>query len=116
MTWDQVRALKELGHEVESHTQNHADVVALRKQNEGAAIAEIWESLSILESRLGHSRRIFAYPNGTWDQKSAAIVARVYRGAVATGGGDLQSQDRLYALRRIKAEPTYSPESLLKQM
>ena len=80
------------------------------------AIAEIWESLSILESRLGHSRRTFAYPNGTWDQRTAAIVARVYRGAVATGGGDLQSQDRLYALRRIKAEPTYDPESLLKQM
>jgi peptidoglycan/xylan/chitin deacetylase (PgdA/CDA1 family) len=116
MTWDQVRVLKELGHEVESHTQNHADVVALRRQNEGAAIAEIWESLSILESRLGHSRRLFAYPNGTWDARTARIVARVYRGAVATGGGDLQSQDRLYALRRIKAEPSYDPESLLGQM
>ncbi len=116
MTWDQVRVLKELGHDVESHTQNHADVVALRRQNEGAAIAEIWESLSILESRLGHSRRLFAYPNGTWDQRVAAVVARVYRGAVATGGGDVQSQDRLYALRRIKAEPSYDPESLLRQM
>jgi len=116
MTWDQVRVLKELGHEVESHTQNHADVVALFAQNEDAAIAEIWESLSILESRLGHSKRFFAYPNGTWNQKTAALVARIYRAAVATGGGDLQSQNLLYALRRIKAEPSYTPESLLKQM
>ena len=116
MSWDQVRVLKELGHEIESHTQNHADVVALARKNEGAALAEIWESLAILESRLGHSRRLFAYPNGTWDGRTTRIVARVYRGAVATGGGDVQSQDRLYALRRIKAEPSYTPESLLKQM
>ncbi len=116
MTWDQVRALKEMGHEVESHTQNHADVVDLLKKDQGAAIAEIWESLAILEDRLGRSQRLFAYPNGSWNNEAAALVARVYRAAAATGGGDLQSQDRLYALRRIKAEPSYPPEMLLKQM
>jgi peptidoglycan/xylan/chitin deacetylase (PgdA/CDA1 family) len=116
MTWDQVRVLKELGHEVESHTQNHADVVDLAARDEGAALAEIWESLAVLESRLGRSRRLFAYPNGSWSPAVAAVVARVYRGAAATGGGTLQSQDRLYALRRIKAEPAYEPERLLKQL
>ncbi|MGH2371096.1 MAG: polysaccharide deacetylase family protein, partial [Chloroflexota bacterium] len=116
MTWDQVRVLKELGHDVESHTQNHANVDSLREHDEGAALAEIWESLAILESRLGRSQRLFAYPNGNWDDAVAALVARVYRGAVATGGGVVQAQDRLYALRRIKAEPSYRPERLLEQM
>jgi peptidoglycan/xylan/chitin deacetylase (PgdA/CDA1 family) len=116
MSWDQVRALKEAGFEVESHTQNHMSVDDLRRQDEDSAIAEIWESLSILEGRLGRSQRIFAYPNGSWDAPTAAIAARVYRAAVATGGGDLQAQDRLYALHRIKAEPTYPPEALLAQM
>jgi peptidoglycan/xylan/chitin deacetylase (PgdA/CDA1 family) len=116
MTWDQVRALKERGHEVESHTQNHADLVALRARDEGAAVAEVWESLAVLENRLGRSRRLFAYPNGRWDERVVALVARLYRGAAATGGGALQAQERLYALRRIKAEPSYPPEHLLNQM
>jgi peptidoglycan/xylan/chitin deacetylase (PgdA/CDA1 family) len=115
MSWDQARALKELGFEVESHTQNHASVDLLRAQDEGAALAEIWESLAVLEQRLGRSRRFFAYPNGRWDRAVAALVARVYRAAVATGGGYQQSQDRLYALRRIKAEPSYDPQELLRQ-
>jgi peptidoglycan/xylan/chitin deacetylase (PgdA/CDA1 family) len=115
MSWDQVRTLKELGHEVESHTQNHPDLDRLHAEDSGAAVAEIWESLAILEQRLGHSQRLFAYPNGRWDAPVADLVARVYRGAVATGGGALQSQDRLYTLRRIKAEPAYPPDQLIAQ-
>ena len=116
MTWDQVRLLKEMGHEVESHTQNHADMPSLFAKDEGAAEAELWESLAILENHLGHSKRIFAYPNGTWNAGVVALVSRVYRGAVATGGGLMQTQDGVYTMRRIKAEPTYSAESLLKQI
>jgi peptidoglycan/xylan/chitin deacetylase (PgdA/CDA1 family) len=116
MTWDQARILKDQGFEVECHSHNHPDLVPLRARNEGAALQEIWESLALLEGRLGRSRRLFAYPNGSWDAPVAALVARVYRGAAATGGGWLQGQDRLYALRRIKAEPSYPPERLLAQM
>jgi peptidoglycan/xylan/chitin deacetylase (PgdA/CDA1 family) len=116
MSWEQVRTIKELGHDVESHTQNHPSLDLLRAQNEAAAVAEVWESLAILEARLGRTRRLLAYPNGRWDTAVATLAARVYRGAVATGGGTLQSQDRLYAMRRIKAEPSYDPESLLQQM
>lgn len=115
MGWDEVRTLKELGHEVESHTQNHPDLDRLHAEDSGAAIAEIWESLAVLEQRLGRSERLFAYPNGRWDETVADLVARVYRGAVATGGGALQSQDRLYTLRRIKAEPAYPAERLIEQ-
>ena len=116
MSWDQVRTLKELGHEVESHTQNHPSVDKLYEEDEGAALAEIWESLAVLERRLGRSQRIFAYPNGHWSEPVAALVGRVYRAAVATAGGTFQSQQHLYHMRRIKAEPHYTPEALLKQM
>ena len=116
MQWDDVRTLKELGHAVESHTQNHASVDQLYEQDEGAALAEIWESLAVLERRLGRSERLFAYPNGTWSAPVAALVGRVYRAAVATAGGTFQSQQQLYQMRRIKAEPHYKPEVLLKQM
>ena len=116
MSWDQVRTIKELGHEVESHTQNHPDLDRLYDDDEGAALAEIWESLAVLERRLGRSRRIFAYPNGRLNQAVTSLTARVYQAAVATGGGTFQSQQHLYTMRRIKAEPHYKPEALLKLM
>jgi peptidoglycan/xylan/chitin deacetylase (PgdA/CDA1 family) len=115
MSWDHVRVLKELGHEVECHTQNHPSLDSLHAEDEGAAIAEIWESLAILEGRLGRSRRLFAYPNGRWNQSVVSLVARVYRGAVATGGGAMQHPDQLFWLSRIKAETFYRPESLIRQ-
>jgi peptidoglycan/xylan/chitin deacetylase (PgdA/CDA1 family) len=116
MSWDQARTLKELGHDVESHTQNHPSVDVLYAQDEGAALAELWESLAVLERRLGHSKRLFAYPNGTWNKTVADLAARVYRAAVATGGGTFQSQPQLYQMRRIKAEPHYKAKDLLKLM
>ena len=116
MSWDDARTLKELGFAVESHTQNHPSVDRLYEEDEGAALAEIWESLAVLEQRLGRSQRIFAYPNGHWSEPIAALVGRVYRAAVATAGGTFQSQQHLYQMRRIKAEPHYTPETLLKQM
>src|SRR5262249_47294005 len=93
MTWEQVKAIKDAGFEVECHTQTHPSLDLLQARNEGAAEAEIWESLAILEGKLGHSRRLLAYPNGRWNAAVVALVARVYRGAAATGGGYLQSQD-----------------------
>ena len=116
MSWDQVRTLKEMGHDVESHTQNHPSVDVLYAQDEGAALAELWESLAVLERRLGHSRRLFAYPNGTWNKTVADLAARVYRAAVATAGGTFQSQQHLYQMRRIKAEPHYKAKDLLRLM
>ena len=116
MSWDDARTLKELGHEVESHTQNHPSLDRLYDADEGAALAEIWESLAVLERRLGRSERIFAYPNGHWSQPVAKLVSRVYRAAVATAGGTFQSQQHLYQMRRIKAEPHYRAQDLLRQM
>ncbi|HEU5317277.1 MAG TPA: polysaccharide deacetylase family protein [Chloroflexota bacterium] len=116
MSWDQVRTLKELGHDIESHTQNHPSVDKLYAEDAGAALAELWESLAVLERRLGHSQRLFAYPNGTWNKTVADLAARVYRAAVATAGGTFQSQPQLYQMRRIKAEPHYRPADLLKLM
>jgi peptidoglycan/xylan/chitin deacetylase (PgdA/CDA1 family) len=116
MTWEQARALKDAGHEVECHSHNHPSLDLLRARDPGAAQSEVWESLAVLEERLGRSKRLFAYPNGRWDAPVAALVARVYRGAAATGGGPVQSPDRLYSLNRIKAEPSYPPEQLLAQL
>ncbi|HEV2123263.1 MAG TPA: polysaccharide deacetylase family protein [Chloroflexota bacterium] len=115
MSWDQVRVLKELGNEVECHTQNHPNLDDLHREDEGAVLAEVWESLAILERRLGPSQRLFAYPNGRWSEGVASLVARVYQGAVATGGGYFQHPDQLFWLSRIKAEPSYKPEALIRQ-
>jgi peptidoglycan/xylan/chitin deacetylase (PgdA/CDA1 family) len=116
MTWEQVRVLKEQGFEVECHSHNHPNLDQLRARDPGAAQSEVWESLALLEDRLGRTKRLFAYPNGRWDGAVAALVARVYRGAAATGGGAVQSPDRLYSLNRIKAEPSYPPEQLLARL
>lgn len=60
MTWHDLTKLKELGHEIGSHTINHVNIAACDEQT---IKAEIESSFNILNERLGDIKH-FAYPYG----------------------------------------------------
>lgn len=61
LTWDEVREMSKLGHEIGSHTVHHVDMA---KAAPDLARTELLESKRTLEDRLGKAVRHFAYPFG----------------------------------------------------
>jgi peptidoglycan/xylan/chitin deacetylase (PgdA/CDA1 family) len=61
LSWDDVREMKRLGHEIGSHTENHADLGQL---DERTARFELTHSRDTLERELGEPARWFAFPFG----------------------------------------------------
>jgi peptidoglycan/xylan/chitin deacetylase (PgdA/CDA1 family) len=81
MTWDQVRALRDAGMDVESHSRRHRVLATL----DPAALAEdLAGSRADLERELGRRVRAIAYPVGARIAGTPAL-----RGAVAAAGYEL---------------------------
>ncbi len=59
--WDDLRAMKRLGHDFGSHTVSHPDMATLSNED---ARWELTESRRVLEAELGQPIRWFAYPYG----------------------------------------------------
>jgi peptidoglycan/xylan/chitin deacetylase (PgdA/CDA1 family) len=119
MTWDQVRALRAAGMDVQSHTRTHR---VLQTLNPERALAELVESRVELERELGE--RVFAvsYPvghtiNDRLDVRKAVAQAGYRVGFTnATGVQPLWpgSIDR-FNFRRISMAP-HLPDSLFRAM
>jgi peptidoglycan/xylan/chitin deacetylase (PgdA/CDA1 family) len=104
MTPDDIRALRDAGFEIGSHTINHASLVSLRRLNFGAYLSEIFDSRRLLESILQQPVQLFAYPNGSWDAAATGdIDAAGYRAAVTTVPGVVQRYSARFSLPRITA-------------
>jgi peptidoglycan/xylan/chitin deacetylase (PgdA/CDA1 family) len=61
LSWDDVKAMQALGHEIGSHTVSHPDLGAL---GPAEARTELVDSKKTLEDTLGRPVRFFAYPYG----------------------------------------------------
>jgi peptidoglycan/xylan/chitin deacetylase (PgdA/CDA1 family) len=99
MSAEQIRAWREAGLEVGSHTMSHPHLSSLTA--EGLA-RELSESKAVLESLVGDPVHFLCYPYGDFNTKvhEEAINAS-YKGAVAIyQGADIWSRD-LYALPRL---------------
>ena len=102
MTWDQIRELQSLGHEIGCHTVSHPILSTLpRAQQE----YEISESRRRLTDELGNPPRLFAYPNGSrrdFNQETLEIVeSSGFEAACTTIRGPNLPGGDPYQLRRI---------------
>ena len=71
MSWDQIRELHRLGHEIGSHTRTHR---ILQGVDAETVDRELQDSKTEIEREIGASVRYFCYPNARYDQVSAARV------------------------------------------
>lgn len=105
LTWDMIRELDGSGLiEVGSHTVDHPELPAL---SDAQARAEIIDSKTALEQRLGHPVIAFSYPSGHYGQREVDDVRQAgYRCAVTTRGAFSRAADPALELPRFRIHGT----------
>lgn len=111
LSWDEVREMIRLGHEIGSHTVNHPDLATVPPET---VRRELVESKKRIEAQLGQAVRWFTYPFGGKRNFSADLVPLVveagYEGCLSGYGGFIypQTDDRI-----LPREPVpYFPNNL----
>ena len=113
MNFDQIRALRDAGHEIGSHSLTHpilthCDDDRLRKECEG--------SRRVLQEELGCEPETFCYPNGDHDARVVRAVRDAgFRMAVTTNWGTNSSDANPWTLRRcdVQSETSRSESGAL---
>lgn len=103
LTWPEVRALRDAGMEIGSHTVRHPRLSNLPRVQ---VRDELVESKRMLELGLGQPVDFFAYPfTARLKDTRAQVRAAGYRGAVSglTGSGDPNDLQRLVVHRGLSA-------------
>lgn len=102
LTLPQIRLMAESGMDFGSHTVSHP---ILREADDATLRREISGSRVELESRLGHTVDLFAYPKGKRlhfdDRVKRAVREAGYRAAFCTENGAIEPRSDRYELRRI---------------
>ena len=107
LSQDGVKALKEAGHIVGSHTLSHPNMTYIEEKD---AAYELAQSSAELEKITGEPVRHFAYPNPilspNWNKKTRELLrANGYKTAVTCDGGCVRYGDDPLSLKRV-----YIPE------
>jgi len=101
LTWDDVKEMQALGHDIGSHSVSHADFGAIKEEQ---VRVELVESKKELEAHLGQPARFFAYPFGgraNFRPEHNAIVREVgYDACFSAFGGSIQPHMRGQILPR----------------
>lgn len=107
LTWENLRALRDAGMTIGSHTRSHPFLTKITDQN--ILWNEINGSKETLEKHLGITVNEFAYPFGKYDATTTALVKKAgytsARGDYVKKGG-MQSRDSLYELSALNAPTT----------
>lgn len=98
LTWGQLQMLDNDLFTVGSHTSSHPILTTLEPR---VLEQELRDSRSRLEHRLGKTVDLFCYPNGSQDRQVRDATAKMYRAAVTTESGFVQSGEDLHRLPRI---------------
>jgi peptidoglycan/xylan/chitin deacetylase (PgdA/CDA1 family) len=99
-SWEQAKDMNAHGIDIESHTLVGAYLPALTREQ---AVIQITESKRVLEDKLGHRVRFFAYPVGGFSEDVKQIVREAgYEAAVTTNRGYARVPRDLYELKRIR--------------
>lgn len=104
MTSAQLRSLADAGMAIGAHTVSHP---ILRALDDAAALREITDSKSWLESLIGRPVALFAYPNGVpgedYDARHVQMVRRAgFKAACATRWGAAARDSDLFQLPRFR--------------
>lgn len=104
LTWPELKKLEALGVSIGSHTVHHLELPALTTKE---ALAELEQSRWVLQRNLGHPVQWFAYPSGSENARTQALVRRAgYVLAVTTQPGAMQSGATPLALYRYEVLDT----------
>jgi peptidoglycan/xylan/chitin deacetylase (PgdA/CDA1 family) len=99
-SWQQAKDMNAHGIDIESHTLIGAYLPELPHEQ---AVHQITESKRVLEGKLGHPVRFFAYPVGGFSEDVKQIVREAgYEAAVTTNRGYARVPRDLYELKRIR--------------
>lgn len=101
LNWDKVIELDKSGLvTIASHTMTHANLTAL---DSDMALWQLSQSKEILETKLGHPVRHFAYPYGALNQRITELVRQAgYVTAVTTKSGTEFTPAQLLSLPRYR--------------
>lgn len=109
MTWAQIRALADAGHEIGSHSLSHA---LLPQLQDDAITREVEASKAAIEEAIDRPVATFCYPNGDCDERTVRAVERAgYTCAVTTRWGVNERGADRYRLKRCDMNPFYSTSS-----
>ena len=119
MTWDEIRAMRDAGMDIESHTRGHRvlqtlDADGLRDELGGARVD--------LERELGTPSRVIAYPVGRtiapYPQVRAAVAAAGYRCGLTNASGVVPLWRRFdhFDVGRVAVDRDLTDEMFLGQL
>jgi peptidoglycan/xylan/chitin deacetylase (PgdA/CDA1 family) len=106
LNWDQIREMDQNSIEFGAHTMTHPRLDLLSPLD---SEQEILESKLLIEEKLGHSTRTFAYPYGWYNSLIKETVSRQFSGACSTNMGYVGSEADRYAIERIDINYYKSP-------
>jgi len=113
MNADQIKALHDSGWEIGSHSLSHVNL----RQRPGKQEDEITSSKIRLESLLGFSIPVFAYPFGANDASSLRLVRESgYIAAVGLGTDVRQSAENIYYLYRREVTSTQDLQTFARNL
>ena len=108
MNWQQVRALRDQGFEIGSHTRNHVDLGVVSGE---AALAEIVGSREQLQAELGGSVPLFSYPFGRITQitesNREAVRQAGYKCCFSAYGGAVAADTDPFRAKRMPIVPSW---------
>ncbi len=105
LTWDQIRAIDaDPLFTIAAHTIDH---IALAGQPVDSQRHQIADSKALIEAQVGHTVHHFAYPYGSFNATSVALVRSAgFTTAVSTLSGIVQTPSTIYSLRRARSALT----------
>lgn len=109
--WKEIKELSEYGIEFGSHTRTHKDLTKCLPEK---VEAEIIESKSEIENKLGKSVTTFAYPFGDFNGAVKQIAAENFKAACSTNLGKVQAGSDFFALERLDTYYLSNPKIFKK--
>ncbi len=104
LTWPQAEALYAQGWKIEPHTKTHDD---LKGRGRDFQLYQMLGSVQTVEAHIGVMPRFLAYPAGSYDDLSVALVDEMHLwGAVTTVSGRVHYFQDRFTLARVRVSGT----------